>query len=165
MTRTLFIMRHATAMPSTGEPDRERPLAPRGRRDAHASGARFADRTIDLVLCSTAVRTRETWAQLAEGGARAADVSYLADLYEATVDALLARVRAVPDALGTVLVIGHAPGMPGLVRALADRDRGDAWRDLGGGFPPGAIATIELEGDWADAGDIAARLVAFAGVS
>lgn len=62
-SRRLVVLRHAkSAWPDDGA-DHERPLAPRGRRSAPAAGRRLreADCVPDLVVCSTARRTRQTW--------------------------------------------------------------------------------------------------------
>ena len=64
--RTLVLLRHAkSAWPDV--PDHERPLAPRGLRDAPAAGRWLRDAAYvpDQVLCSTARRARQTW-ELAE---------------------------------------------------------------------------------------------------
>jgi phosphohistidine phosphatase len=63
--RTLVILRHAKATPYRGDDsDVDRPLTARGRADATAAGHWLAahDLRPDLVLCSPARRTRETWA-------------------------------------------------------------------------------------------------------
>ena len=62
-TRTLVILRHAKAANPEGVADPDRPLTSRGHADAAAAGAWLAHRDLqpDLVLCSSARRTRETW--------------------------------------------------------------------------------------------------------
>src|ERR671921_212111 len=68
--RTLVLVRHAKSSWDLDVDDHERPLSGRGRRDAVAIGQELAKRGIrpDLVLCSTAVRTRETWEEAGRGG-------------------------------------------------------------------------------------------------
>ena len=59
-----MLLRHAKSSWKDDLPDVERPLSPRGRRDAAVAGRWLAEHVgrPDLVLCSVAVRTRQTWA-------------------------------------------------------------------------------------------------------
>ncbi|CAM5605305.1 Phosphohistidine phosphatase OS=Streptomyces griseomycini OX=66895 GN=FHS37_004000 PE=4 SV=1 [Streptomyces griseomycini] len=61
--RRLVVLRHAKSARPEGVADHERPLAPRGRRDAPAAGRALAEADClpGLALCSTAVRARRTW--------------------------------------------------------------------------------------------------------
>ncbi len=67
--KVLILFRHAKAEQVVGKPDHERELTARGRKDAHAAGAWLREHELgaELVLCSTATRTRQTWAA-ARGG-------------------------------------------------------------------------------------------------
>jgi phosphohistidine phosphatase len=172
--RKLVLLRHAkSAWPDL--PDHERPLAGRGRRDAPVMGRwlRAAGHVPDRVLCSTARRTRETW-QLAQPGLGTAPrVSFEDRVYEASAAQLLDLARHVPSAVKTLLIVGHAPGIPELALVLA----GAATPAGGGGeggtvpqavvdrmrakFPTAAIAVLELTGPWDQLGPGAARLTSF----
>ncbi|MEU8377933.1 histidine phosphatase family protein [Streptosporangium sp. NPDC048865] len=137
--RTLVVLRHAKAAHTSGLADRERPLTEVGERDAVKVGAALAGMglTPDLVLCSPSVRTRRT-ADLALPGA---DVLIEPAIYEAYPDELLTLIRRSDPEVGTLVLVGHNPGVQELVAQLtAD---GDA------GFPPGAFAVIEVDGEWA----------------
>ena len=112
----------------------------------------------DLVLCSTAVRTRETYARLELEDVR---VRYEPGVYAASAGDLLGLLRAVPDHTGSVLVIGHNPGLEDLALLLA---RPSAERDgVGAKFPTGALATLELEDGarWSALAPARAALTAF----
>jgi phosphohistidine phosphatase len=134
--RTLVLLRHAKAEQSPDTPDAERPLTARGHADAAAAGAWLARHALlpDVVLCSTARRTRQTWHGMAvgmtgsppEGGptGSAPVVRYEAGAYEAQPDQLLELVRAVEPGAGTVLLIAHNPGVS-LLSALLDPQRAD----------------------------------------
>ena len=110
VTRTLWVVRHAKAVadPPTGGADHDRPLAPRGRRDAEALGRRLAGDRLgldeadvpDVVLCSTARRTRQTADGLLAALAEPPDVDYRRALYYAGPDDVVAEVRTVPDDVG-----------------------------------------------------------------
>ena len=123
---TLVLVRHAKYSWDSDVDDHERPLSGRGRRDAVEIGQDLERRGIrpDLVLCSTSVRTRQTWQQAVAGGARAGEVRYQPDIYHAWVPELTSIIRELPETVSTVLMLGHAPGIPDLVEFLAARDHG-----------------------------------------
>ena len=108
-----------------------------------------------LVLCSSAWRTQETLELIASSlGDPTVEVEE--GLYGAGSDGLLARVRAVSDTAGSVLVIGHNPGLQDLARRLAPGSE-----RLIEKFPSGALAAFELDAEsWRELGQTEARLVA-----
>ncbi|MEU4771184.1 histidine phosphatase family protein [Micromonospora sp. NPDC023644] len=157
--RTLVLLRHAKAEPP-GEvvPDVHRPLAARGQADAAAAGAWLAKHDLlpDVVVCSAARRTRETWHGVAmgmtgsppEGGSAgpAPVVRYEADAYEARPQDLLALVRDVDPAARTVLLIAHNPGIS-LLSALLDPERADQ-----DGMRTSDVVVHRPEVDWPELG-------------
>ena len=160
MPKRLFLLRHAkSSWDDPGLADHDRPLAPRGRRSAALMASHLRDEGIrpELVLCSTAVRTRETLegARLSDAG----EVAFERDLYAASADTLLARLRRVPDAVESALLIGHNPGMQDLAVMLARS--GAELERVERKLPTGALATLELDGGWSDLGPGRAKLVAF----
>jgi phosphohistidine phosphatase len=166
--RKLVLLRHAkSAWPDL--PDHERPLAGRGRRDAPVMGRwlRAAGHLPDQVLCSTARRTRETW-QLAQPELGAAPpVSFEDRVYEASAEQLLDLARHAPPPAETLLIIGHAPGIPELALVLAGAvapagGEGDAAGDrMRAKFPTAAVAVLELAGPWDQLAPGTARLTSF----
>jgi phosphohistidine phosphatase len=160
--RTLLLLRHAKAVvPETfAGADIARPLARRGRVDAAAAGRWIDGRGLrpDLVLCSIAVRTRETWEHT---GLDAGDVWYDRRIYNADDNDLLAVVREADPAARTVLLIGHAPGIPWLAEVLAPgaSPAHDRMREK---YPTSGLAVIEHSVKWTDLGSGSARLVDFA---
>ena len=148
MKRQLLLLRHAkSSWDEPDLPDRERPLAARGRRDAAALGARLARRrlAIDRVLCSPSARTRETLALLALDPAT--PVTFAEPLYLASARTLLTRLRRMPPRTRSVLVIGHDPGLEQLARSLAERGRKQALQRLARGFKTGALAELSISED------------------
>jgi phosphohistidine phosphatase len=122
-------------------------LASRGRRDAkriakHLAGLEFEP---ELVLCSSAVRTRETL-ELVRPALGSSKVLFEDGLYGASSDELLARIRVVPDAVGSVMLIGHNPGLEQLALLLAWS--GEELRGLETKFPTAALATLAVETTW-----------------
>lgn len=159
--RRIVLLRHAKAdWPSV--PDHERPLADRGRKDAPAAGQRLANLgfPLDLALCSTAIRTRETWKIAAHELPHRPKTVYEDRLYEATLGDLLALLTETPDEVRNLLLVGHNPGIHALADALAGSAEGDALSRMNrGGFPTAAIAVITLDGSWKSAEHGAGRLV------
>lgn len=119
-SRRIVLLRHAKA-DWNQESDHERPLADRGRADAPVAGRRLAETGIgfDLALCSTAVRTRETWKLAVHELPERPRTVYEERLYEASLGELIALLSETPDEVGDLLVIGHNPGMHALADALA----------------------------------------------
>lgn len=120
--RRLFLLRHAKAeSKSIGNGDRDRPLAPRGHRQATAMGAFFKKHGFDPVsiLCSSALRTRETLASMKAGLPRFSDASYLDQLYSASPDILVRTLEQEVVEEGDVLLVGHNPEIGMLVQLLS----------------------------------------------
>jgi phosphohistidine phosphatase len=153
-TRTLVILRHAKAVTPDGSADLLRALTHRGRTDAAAAGRWLVDMGYlpDLVLCSPARRTRETWHGVAEQLTRAPRTEYVEALYGADLSELVDVVaEADPDAT-TVLLIGHNPGLSQLT-ALLDPTTGHGLHTAG-------LAVHRADDDWAEWGSGPAPLVA-----
>lgn len=137
--RRLIVLRHAKSAYPDGVADFDRPLNERGRRDAPVAGQWIKDNvgSVDLAVCSTAVRAQETW-QLA--GVSTKDTQHEPRIYEASTGDLLDVVQRLPADAHTVVLIGHSPGLSMLVSALS-------------GIPTdlktAAIAVLEFDGDWA----------------
>lgn len=152
--RTLALMRHAKSAWDLGvEADHLRPLNERGRRAVPVIGAYLADIDFepDLVLCSTAVRTRETLDRLLRDFDRAPTVRYEQALYLADWGDSLERLRRLGKRWRRVLVIGHNPGLQNLaVHLVTEADRAVAGR-IADKFPTAALAllTCALDG-WDD---------------
>lgn len=151
----LYLLRHAKS--SWDDPalaDHDRPLAPRGRRNGAALAEHVTREGIapDLVLCSTALRARETLALLLPALGGEAEIQLEDELYGATADELLARLRAVPAAVTSVLIVGHNPGLESLVARLAGGEAPDR-------LPTSGLVAIETGGTWGSLGDSRCRVV------
>ncbi|MFN0284699.1 MAG: SixA phosphatase family protein [Kineosporiaceae bacterium] len=119
--RCLVLLRHAKSAWPHGVPDHERPLAGKGRRNAHATGEWFLSEgpKPDLVLCSDAVRARHTWEIVASVLRPAPPVRVEPAIYGADPDDLLAVLRGLPADRRTVVVVGHEPTMSQTCSLLA----------------------------------------------
>jgi phosphohistidine phosphatase len=145
---TLLLMRHAKSDYPEGVPDHDRPLAPRGIREAGLAGdwLRANVSGVDAVLCSTATRARQT---LDRTGIDA-PVRYSGRLYGATPGTMIEEINRTADDVGTLLVIGHEPTMSGLALVLADDDGTNiaAVERISAKFPTSAIAVLAVPGAW-----------------
>src|SRR5262245_14559736 len=160
-TKRLLLLRHAKS--SWDEPslaDRDRPLAPRGHKAAErmAEHLRSNGPAVDLVLCSSALRTTETLEHI---GRAFGDAEMVVEdgLYGASDDELLERLRAVPNDADGVALIGHNPGIQDRATGLAGG--GDDLERMRTKFPTGALAVLEFDAPWGDLSPGGCRLVAF----
>jgi phosphohistidine phosphatase len=162
--RTLIAVRHAKSSWDHDVEDHDRPLSGRGRRDADALGRLLVQRGLapDLVLCSTATRTRETWERAQAVGATAGEVRLVRGIYHAWVPELVRLVRQTPDELGTVLLLGHSPGIPDLVEHICIRTDSADWAQLDQKYPTSGLAVVNVPCPWREVGTSTADLVAFA---
>lgn len=147
-------MRHAKSDWPGGVPDRDRPLARRGRRQAPEAGAWIAANLPppDLAVVSPAVRARQTWELVAPrlGDARP-PVRFEERVYASWGGDLLAVVRELDDHAHVVALLGHNPSVEELVQEVS----GDVVE-----MRTSAIAVLRWEGHWSDAGRAPAELAA-----
>lgn len=146
--RRLILLRHGKSDYPDDVPDHDRPLAPRGRREASLAGAWLAGTQppIDAVLCSDALRTRQTLQ------CTGIDVAVRHDprIYGASAGQIIEVLHELAPALRTVLVVGHAPGMPHAAAVLAGaRSDPRSLAALHAGFPTSAVAVLDVPGTWA----------------
>ena len=149
--RQLMILRHAKSAWPDGVPDRKRPLAKRGRRDAPAAGRWLRDHVVrlDAVVCSPAERARQTWALVAAELDHAPAVNFDDRIYDAPPAALLTVVRELPTLAETALLVGHNPGVQEFVALLSGQEPE---------MKTSSLAVLAWTGSWADA-DIDAALL------
>lgn len=141
--RTLILFRHAKSDQSSAAPDIERPLNPRGERQAPEAGRWLADHIdgIDLAVVSPANRARTTW-QLA---AAELDVQPQMRIDDRVYGGSLLRVvRDLPDEARTVVLVGHNPGIEDLASLLSS---------TAVPMPTSALAVLDAGASWASAGD------------
>ena len=160
-SRTLVLLRHAKSAYPDGVADHDRPLAPRGQREAGLAGdwLRANVPAIDGVLCSTATRARET---LAHTGIDA-PVRYVDRLYDAVPGTVIDEITHVDDHVAVLLVVAHEPTMSQVALGLAGADSSNtaAVERISTKFPTSAMATLRLTGSWKDVELGSAELVDF----
>lgn len=151
MTKRLILTRHAkSAWDDPAMKDHDRPLNGRGRAAAADLGAWLASRGYlpDEVLCSDALRTRETWDGIAAALPAAPQVTLKPALYHAGPDVMLAVLRRAQG--DTVLMLGHNPGIAEFAhRIVARAPQHDGFAR----YPTGAtlVASFEID-SWDEAG-------------
>ena len=153
--RTLFLLRHAKSSWAESGPDHDRPLAPRGSRAARAIADHLTSAGIRpaLILCSTAVRTRQTLEALRPALEDRSVVHVERELYGADADEILERLHGVDADVASVMVIAHNPGLQDLAIELAGDGDHTAVGQLHAKFPTAALATLDLGAtDWAHLG-------------
>jgi len=153
--KAVLLMRHAkSSWKDVGLVDWERPLNKRGRRDAPRMGELLLgeDLVPQVILSSSAVRARQTAEAVAEAVGYDSDITYLDELYGATVSQYLDVLRRLQDDIDVALLIGHNPELQYLVEALTGETEH---------LPTAAIARIRVPVErWADVQhDLEAELV------
>lgn len=145
---TLILFRHAKSDQSSPGADIDRPLNPRGERQAPEAGRWLADNIdgIDLAVVSPANRARTTW-DLASAELDEQPQTRIDDrIYGGS---LLTVVRDLPDEARTVILIGHNPGIADLASLLSNTSVP---------MPTSAIAVLDASTAWSSAGDSWATL-------
>ena len=162
----LSLLRHGkSAWDDPKLQDHDRPLARRGRAAAEEIGAYMAAHgpKPDLVLCSSAVRARQTLnLVLVRLGAPAPKVTIEPALYLATPTTMLASVRRTAGHVRHLAVIGHNPGMHALALDLTGSGERREIASMAMKYPTCALAVLTFEiDDWADVRPASGRLELF----
>src|SRR3954468_4693715 len=120
--KRLYLLRHAkSSWDEPGLADRDRPLAPRGRKAARLIAEHMRREGIapELVLCSPARRAHQTLDAILPALGDKATVMVEPELYGASEPELIERLRRLADSVGSAMLIGHNPGIQGLALTLA----------------------------------------------
>jgi phosphohistidine phosphatase len=146
--RTLYLLRHAkSSWKDPSKSDFERPLANRGRKACEIAARIIQDRGLefDLVLCSTAIRARETVDLVSKYAKLRSELRFDERIYEATVSELLEIISQLENDRKEVLLVGHNPGFEELLYFFSGVDQG---------FPTASLAKIKLKvSKWSDSFD------------
>jgi phosphohistidine phosphatase len=163
--KTIYLLRHAKS--SWQDPEAEdfdRRLSKRGREAAKSMANYVSTHRIvpAQILCSPALRTRETLEQMEAKLDAAIPIRFEKGVYNADAPALLRRLRRLSDALPSVMIIGHNPGMERLALMLTGDGEATARDKLANKYPTGTLAILTAAADhWHEIGPATARLEAF----
>jgi phosphohistidine phosphatase len=160
--KRIHVLRHGkSGWDDSTVDDHDRPLASRGRK-ATAAIARYIEQSEiapQLVLCSTALRARQTLEGITRALGADVAVEFEDDLYNASADDLIRQLRLIDERITSVLLIGHNPGLEDLVLRLASS--GTDLERVREKFPSAALATVSFEGKWDDLEKSEASLVGY----
>lgn len=150
---TLSLLRHAkSSWGDSGLQDIERPLNERGLEAAPRMGAFMAEQSIvpDVVLCSPAVRTRQTLDLVLPHLSPAPAIVYKDKLYLGSASTLLRAVRKLEADIKHAMIVAHDPGLHQLAMELSGSGDSDLLQALAQKFPTAALAVIVFGGhSWA----------------
>ncbi len=143
--KTLLILRHAHAEAGSADgSDFSRALSDDGRKESKRVGKfmRQAGIGADAVLCSAALRTRQTAEGVLEAAKLKAPLLAERAIYEASAEDILRAVQATDAKLARLLLVGHNPGVADLLSLLASHN------SLSVHVPPATLAALDFEGEW-----------------
>lgn len=148
MSRILYLQRHAkSSWADADQADHERPLNARGRQACKRLARHWREAGIlpDLVLCSDAARTRETFERIARRlKPGPPPVVHDPSLYLAEPETILRVVAAQPARLKRLMVVGHNPGLEELAQLMIGGGDPALVGRLVDKFPTGALATLDF---------------------
>lgn len=153
--KRLTLLRHAKS--SWDDPvarDFDRPLNAKGHRAGRTVGQemRRLELSFDAVVASPAARVVETLEEVAQGFGTALTAHFDQRIYLASLDALLDVVHGTDDSIGSLLLVGHSPGLERLALHLAGVKDKPLCRSVEEKYPTGALIEISLPVDhWRDA--------------
>lgn len=163
--KTIQLLRHAkSSWKNPNLADIDRPLNARGKAAAEAMSAYLARENLrpDLVLCSSARRTRSTLKRIRAALDAKTVLAVEREIYDAEAEDLMSRLRALDDVHASVMVIGHNPAMEELAHALSGGGDAEALARMTEKYPTGSLAVLEADiASWHDLGAATARLMRF----
>lgn len=158
-------MRHAKAAWPLGVDDFARPLAQRGHDEAKLAGKWLVDHSVfpDFILCSAALRTRQTCTWVCQQlGDKAPTPKLENGLYSAPAKQILSIINHIPETVTTLMVITHMPGVQELALHLASRGSDqEAYMGLAQDYPTSSVTVLEHDDDWATLDGQDARVTSF----
>lgn len=146
--KTLLLLRHAkSSWDDSSLRDFDRPLAPRGERDAPRIGKALRKRgtSPDLIVSSPAVRAKATIKAVIKAAKLDVDPQFDEAIYGASSAELMRVIRRLPDSSSRALLVGHNPGFEDMVGRLTG---------LHERMPTASLACIEFQiARWDDVDD------------
>ena len=153
--KRIVLLRHAKSSWSDATlADHDRPLAARGLKDARriAKFVAQSDLRLDLVLCSSALRACQTWAELEKRVEPRFGARITRELYMPSREELLHCLKQVPSQAQIVMIIGHNPALEAFALSLVHEGEPSLRAQMLEKFPTAALCAIDLTGgieEWA----------------
>ncbi|MHA7154654.1 SixA phosphatase family protein [Arthrobacter sp. TMN-50] len=152
--KRLMLLRHAKSDWPRNVEDFERPLSSRGHRDAPLPGQWMVENGAvpDLILCSSALRTRQTCTWIChELGDKAPTPKLEEQLYSASATTILSLINHVPETVTSLLVITHLPGIQEVAMRLASVESNEgAVMDMATHYPTSGLSVLQHDRRWAE---------------
>jgi len=143
-SKSLILFRHAKSdWDANYQRDHDRPLANRGIRAAIRMGKVLSDsgRLPDQIICSTAIRAKQTLKLASDSGRWQCQTQFSAELYEASTVQIIGLLQQLPNSISSIMLVGHEPTWSQLTSEL-----------INGGnirFPTAAMTRIDFfYSDW-----------------
>lgn len=158
--KKLFLLRHAEASNDLGADDHDRSLTPNGLNQASKVGGYLKNHNymIDLVLCSSARRTKMTLKGLQDGGAVISKKEYSDTLYNAPASHLMNELFGSSG--DNVLIIAHNPGIHQFSGLMVQKGDPEYIERLMFGYAPATLSIFECPfNEWADASENKSTLI------
>lgn len=136
--KTLLLLRHAKSSPiDPAGRDFDRSLNDRGKKEAEliADFIRRQNIPIDLIVCSPAVRAKQTMELILATDRLAPEVRFDRRIYDASPTQLLEVISGVEDERRCLLIVGHNPGIEELLTLLLGEEQH---------MPTAALAKVAL---------------------
>lgn len=136
--KTLYILRHAkSSWDNPNLADFDRSLNERGLESAPLIGAIIGKNKFqpDLILSSPARRAKQTAELVKEAGKIDAEIQFDERIYEASPQRLLQVISEIKTDSESAMLVGHNPGLEGLIRFLTGANQT---------MPTAALAVVDL---------------------
>ena len=150
--KRLFLVRHAQALNNSDSGDSGRSLSSKGKDDAVALGKTMQgnDYIPDVILCSPALRTRQTLEGV-QCSIKQDNSHFIDILYNGSTGDYLYEIQKVSDAYNNILFIAHNPCIYELVILLAAQGDDSEFQRLGEGYSPASFSVISCKAEnWKD---------------
>lgn len=164
----LLLLRHAKSDWGTGATDFDRPLAPRGERQAPVIGERMAEHGYipTRILCSAARRARLTLSgvlpAIIGGMPDAGEIAFARELYDAGPADYLGVIAARGGGAPSLMLVGHNPATQATALKLAGGGDEGQRQAMAAKFPTAALAVIDFDTvSWGDIAPGSGQLVDF----
>ena len=150
--KRLFILRHAQAASHASDGDKSRVLSDQGKEDALALGRMMKEQYYhpDFVLCSSAVRTKQTLEGV-NTHLETSQVKYADILYSGSTGDYLYEIQQMKDDVQNLMIVAHNPCIYELVLVLAAQGSDAVMQRLSMGYHPASLSVVHCQSErWAE---------------